>query len=476
MPPLPEDLETKITNEHLDRIRRMAYAAGKGTSASYSTSGESVFSSPSDTSSQGSKVPPPRPTDAGASDKHSGASAPAHAKSHDEVGGRNQLRNQSRGRREASASQPRAKQGSQIPPHEPSKSSRPPSPKPIPQRGQQGQPPSKETQGTGPRVPGSRSCTEDSGKPSNPPQDSSPSTADHAPRDQQAGNPGGIKIKRLPRSNSPPLSQPDHTRGHQPEPSETTGKDSRSKPKTRTPPEAGSKEKASPNPPQPDRFDGSQARDDSHKAKASQHQASFIPAVTGVFQSFVLAVKAPFKWLASLLALGLASGWAIVENLPTILRLAQMAVGLLAMTLSKGSLIETKDWVSGKAATFASYVSSGGAHVADAFRRHEDIPYEESRPVLPLVIHIEIWEPALKLAVCDVESLPLLIPDLDLGDAAKMKPFDEIKILEELNSWFVSELTKSLGPSRTAMTELLFKIQHYPVKNIFNSNMKASTP
>ncbi|EEU35140.1 uncharacterized protein NECHADRAFT_88683 [Fusarium vanettenii 77-13-4] len=481
MPPLPEGHGTKITNEHLDRIRRMAYAAGKGTSASSSTSGESVFSSLSDASSQDSQVPPPRPTDARASDKYPSTSTPAHAKSQDEVEGQNQPLDQSRGRREASASQAHAKQGSQIPLHEPSKSLRPPSPKPIPQRGQQGQPPSKETQGTGPRVPSSHSGTEDSGKPSNPPQDSSPSTANHAPSNQQAGTPGGIKIKRLPplsSPNSPPLSQPHHTRGYHQEPSETTGKDSRSKPKTRTVPEAGSKKKASPNPPQPDRFNGSQARDGSHKAKASQHQASFKPAVTGMFQSFVSAVTAPFRWLASLAPLLLAFGWAIAQNLPSLLRCAQMILSLIAAKFGKGTLIEAKDWVSGTAGTIAGYASSGGAYVTDAFGWYRDIPYERLPPVLPLVIHIEVWEPGLNLAVRDVDSLQTLIPDLDLGDVARKKnqmPIDKAKMLKELNSLFVSELTRSLGPSRIVMTELLWKIQHHPVKNLLDSDMKAST-
>ncbi|KAI8710970.1 hypothetical protein NCS52_01510400 [Fusarium sp. LHS14.1] len=413
MLPLPEDHGTKITNERLDRIRRMAYAAGKGTSASSSTSGESVFSSLSDASSQDSQVPPPRPTEARASDKYPSASTPAHAKSPDEVEGQNQPRDQLRGRRGASASQAHAKQASQIPPH------------------------------------------------------SSPSTANHASRSQQAAIPGGIKIKRLPAlssPNSPPLSQPHHSRGYQQEPSETTGKDSRSKPKTRTAPEAGSKEKASPNPPQPDSFDGSQARDDSHNAKAREHQASFKPTVTGVFQSFVSAVTAPFRWLASLATLSLAFGWAVVQNLPSLLNCAQMLMGLIGAKFGKGTLIEAKDWVS-------------GAYVTNAFGWNGDIPYEKLPPVLPLVIHIEVWEPGLKLAVRDVDSLQTLIPDLDLGDFARKKtqmPIDKAKMLNELSSFFVSELTRSLGPSRIVLTDLLWKIQHHPVKNLLDSDMKES--
>ncbi|RTE68265.1 hypothetical protein BHE90_017358 [Fusarium euwallaceae] len=228
-----------MTKKHHDRIRQMAYA-GKGTSASSSTSGSSL----SDASSQDSQVPPPQPS---------------------------------------------VSQGQTKPPHEPSKSFRPTSPKPIPQRGQQGQLSSQENQGTGPRVPGRHSGTEDSGKPSNPRQDSSPSTANHEATESRPP----LSEPHQPASRKQQESQPHHSRGFPQGPGETTGKDSRSKPKTRTAPEAGSKEKASPNPPQPDRFDGSQARDDSHEAKASQHQASFKPAATGAFQGIVSVVIAP---------------------------------------------------------------------------------------------------------------------------------------------------------------------------------------
>ncbi|RSL51377.1 hypothetical protein CEP54_011474 [Fusarium duplospermum] len=404
MPPLPEDAAAKMTNEDLDRIRRMAYAMGKGTSGSSSASGESVFSSLSDASSQDSQVPPPRPTEARASDECPSAS-----------------------------------------------------------------------------------------KPSNPPKDSSRSTANQASRNQQAGIPGGIKIKRLPASsssNSPPLSQPHHSRGCQQEPSETTGKDSRSKPETRTAPEAGShhstgcqqepsgttgkdsrskpktrpspeagsKEKASPDIPQPDRFDGSQARDDSHKAKASQHQASFKTVVIGVCQGFLWAVTSPFS----------------------VLRCVQGILGLIVLFFGKGTFIEVKDWVSDTAGTIAGSTKtafgSQTAYLKDALGWDKDIPYEELPPVLPLVIHIEIWEPGLKLAVRDLDNLQPLIPDLDLGNVARKKKqmaIGNAKWLKELSSLFVSELTKSLGPSRIVMRELLWKIRHHPVKNQLDSDTKA---
>ncbi|RSL82623.1 hypothetical protein CEP52_016915 [Fusarium oligoseptatum] len=412
MPPLPEDPKTKITKKHHDQIRQMAYA-GKGTSASSSTSGSSL----SDASSQDSQVPPPQPS---------------------------------------------MSQGQTKPPHEPSKSFRPTSPKPIPQRGQQGQLSSQENQGTGPRVPGSHSGTEDSGKPSNPRQDSSPSTTNHEATKSR-----------------PPLSEP-----HQPasRPGETTGKDSRSKPKTRTAPEAGSKEKASPNPPQPDRFDGSQARDDSHEAKASQHQASFKPAATGAFQGIVSVVTAPFRWLEMLWSLMIAFGWAIVQNFPSVLLFLQTLLALIAAKFGKGTVVQIKDWVSDSAGTVAgsakAILDSKHADVLEAYGWNKDIPYEKLPPVLPLVIHIEIWEPGLKLAFRDVDSLQPLIPDLDLGDVARKKkqmPIEMAKKLKKLNSLFVSELTKSLGPSRIVMTELLWKIEHHPVKDILYSDMKAST-
>ncbi|RSL43611.1 hypothetical protein CEP51_016338, partial [Fusarium floridanum] len=123
-------------------------------------------------------------------------------------------------------------------------------------------------------------------------------------------------------------------------------------------------------------------------------------------------------------------------------------------------------------------LDSKHADVLEAYGWNKDIPYEKLPPVLPLVIHIEIWEPGLKLAFRDVDSLQPLIPDLDLGDVARKKkqmPIEMAKKLKKLNSLFVSELTKSLGPSRIVMTELLWKIEHHPVKDILYSDMKAST-
>ncbi|RMJ20310.1 hypothetical protein CDV36_000138 [Fusarium kuroshium] len=244
----------------------------------------------------------------------------------------------------------------------------------------------------------------------------------------------------------------------------------------------GSKEKASPNPPQPDRFDGSQARDDSHEAKASQHQASFKPAATGAFQGIVSVVTAPFRWLEMLWSLMIAFGWAIVQNFPSVLLFLQTLLALIAAKFGKGTVVQIKDWVSDSAGTVAgsakAILDSKHADVLEAYGWNKDIPYEKLPPVLPLVIHIEIWEPGLKLAFRDVDSLQPLIPDLDLGDVARKKkqmPIEMAKKLKKLNSLFVSQLTKSLGPSRIVMTELLWKIEHHPVKDILYSDMKAST-
>ncbi|KAJ4180791.1 hypothetical protein NW767_012529 [Fusarium falciforme] len=111
--------------------------------------------------------------------------------------------------------------------------------------------------------------------------------------------------------------------------------------------------------------------------------------------------------------------------------------------------------------------SSGGAYVTTAYSDAmakvfgPDTPYDDFRPVIPLVVHIELWEPGLELAVSDIDRLQPLIPDLDLGDAAKKKkqmPIDKAKMLSDLSALFVSELTNSLGPARMEMADLLWKI------------------
>lgn len=111
--------------------------------------------------------------------------------------------------------------------------------------------------------------------------------------------------------------------------------------------------------------------------------------------------------------------------------------------------------------------SSGGAYVTTAYSDAmvkvfgPNTPYDDFRPVIPLVVHIELWEPGLELAVSDIDRLQPLIPDLDLGDAAKKKKqmlIDKAKMLSDLSALFVSELTNSLGPARMEMADLLWKI------------------